>query len=119
MGRIQSCNAPNLASATDYPPSLPRLFANAFYWEPYGVTLQVRFYEGGGRKPAATRQTRVSAVYGGPEDRAFTRGGPARRDGERGVPASQPIALGAVSMAGGSPGRLGGGAEARCAAKAA
>src|ERR1700730_9400672 len=64
-------------------------------------------------------QTRTSTIYGGPETGDFTRGGPARRDGERGVPTSQPIALGAVSMAGGSPGRLGGGAEARCAAKAA
>src|SRR5450759_2352027 len=46
-------------------------------------------------------QARTSTIYGGTETGDSTRGGPARRDGERGVPASQPIALGVVSMAGG------------------
>src|ERR1700677_2629023 len=39
------------------------------------------------RRSEVNEQTRVSAVYGGPEDRDFTRGGSARRNGERGVPA--------------------------------
>src|ERR1022692_2833863 len=33
-------------------------------------------------------QTRISEIHGGAEDRDLTRGGPARRDGERGVPAA-------------------------------
>ena len=42
---------------------------------------------------------------------------PAGRDSERGMPAPRLGAVGAVSLAGGGPGRLGGGAEARCAAR--
>src|SRR5271169_6158995 len=55
------------------------------------------------RRSEVNEQTRVSAVYGGPEDRDFTRGGSARRNGERGVPAARPVALGSISLAGGGP----------------
>src|SRR5665213_366749 len=64
-------------------------------------------------------QTRISPIHGGAEDRDFTRGGSARRDGERGMPASRFGAVGAVSLACGGSGRLGRGAEARCATQAA
>src|ERR1035438_1564056 len=64
-------------------------------------------------------QTRTSTIYGGTETGDSTRGGPARRDGERGVPTAWIGGLGVLPMAGGGPGRLGGGAEAGCAADAA
>lgn len=38
-------------------------------------------------------QTRTSKIYGRAEAGDFTRGGPARRDGQRGVPASCPLRL--------------------------
>jgi len=70
------------------------------------------------RQSEVDEQTRISTIYGGAEDRDPTRGGSARRDGERGLPAPQPIALGAVSVACGGARRLRGGTEARCAAQA-
>ena len=63
------------------------------------------------RRSEVNEQTRVSAVYGGPEDRDFTRSGSAWRNGERGVPAARPVALGTVSLAGSGPGRISSGAK--------
>src|SRR5947207_198688 len=61
-------------------------------------------------------QARISTIHGGAEDRDFTRGGSAWRYGERGVPAARIVALGAVPVACGGPGRFGRGAQAGCAA---
>src|SRR5450755_4352044 len=71
------------------------------------------------RRSEVDEQTRTSTIYGGTETGDFTRGGSARRDGERGVPTARIGGLGVLPMAGGGPGRLGGGAEAGCAAGAA
>src|ERR1017187_5210468 len=71
------------------------------------------------RRSEVDEQTRTSTIYGGTETGDFTRGGSARRDGERGVPTAWIGGLGVLPMAGGGPGRLGGGAEAGCAADAA
>ena len=41
------------------------------------------------RRSEVNEQTGTSTIYGRAETGDFTRGGPARRDGERGVPASR------------------------------
>ena len=68
------------------------------------------------RRSEVNEQTRTSTIYGGTENGDFTRGGSARRDGERGMPAAWLSPSVFVSLAGGGPGRIGGGVEARCAA---
>ena len=46
------------------------------------------------RRSEVDEQTRISTIYGRTETGDFTRCGSAWRDGERGVPASGPVALG-------------------------
>ena len=58
-------------------------------------------------------QTRTSTIYCRTETGNFKGGGPAGRDRERGVPAPCIGGIGVLSLAGGGPGRLGGGAQAR------
>ena len=64
-------------------------------------------------------QTRTSTINGGTETGDFTRGGSARRECERGMPTAWIGALSLLPLAGGGLGRLGSGAEARCAARSA
>src|ERR1039458_2278342 len=71
------------------------------------------------RRSEVDEQTRTSTIYGRAETGDFTRGGPARRDGERGVPTPCTGGIGILSLACGRPGRLRGGAEVRCTAYAA
>src|ERR1039458_9132911 len=61
------------------------------------------------RGSEVNEQTRASTIYGGAEIRDFARGGSTWCAGERGMPASRFVALGILSLAGGGPGRLGGG----------
>jgi protein phosphatase len=65
------------------------------------------------RRSEVDEQTRTSTIYGRTETRDFEGGGSAWRDRERGVPAPCLGGVGILSLAGGGPGRLGGGAEAR------
>src|SRR5450631_1247100 len=71
------------------------------------------------RRSEVDEQTRTSTIYGRTETGDFKGGGPAWRDRERGMPAPCIGGIGILSLAGGGPGRLGGGAQARCAAYAA
>jgi DNA primase len=71
------------------------------------------------RRSEVDEQTRTSTIYCRTETGNFEGGGPAGRDRERGVPAPCIGGIGVLSLAGGGPGRLGGGAQARRAAYAA
>src|ERR1700680_448120 len=71
------------------------------------------------RRSEVDEQTRTSTIYCGTETGNFKGGGPAGRDRERGVPAPCIGGIGVLSLAGGGPGRLGCGAQARTAAYAA
>src|SRR5271154_1691982 len=71
------------------------------------------------RRSEVDEQTRTSTIYGGAETGDFKGGGPAGRDRERGVPAPCIGGIGILSLAGGGPRGLGGGAQARRARYAA